>query len=453
MSQLVHRPFWAIMLIAALTAWPHTANAESGALTRSLQSRIDACLDTYLDEWLGFYKESHSNPELSNDEVESATRVADAMHAAGLEVTREIGGHGVVGVIRNGEGPVVLIRGDMDALPITEETGLPYASRKKVTRTDGTRSGVMHACGHDVHQTVLVATARSLSVLRDHWRGTAVFVAQPAEEIGQGARRMLEAGLYSKFPKPDNCIALHCAADLPAGKVGFTPGWALANVDSVNITIHGRGGHGAYPHKAVDPIVTGAQLVLALQTIVSRRVDPREAAVVTVGSFHAGTKHNVIPDAADLQLTVRSYGEDTRRLLLDSIRQIATDVCKAAGCPQPPTVTVLDDDYTPATFNDPALAKHAGEVFRDVLGRDNVVDLQPVMGGEDFGRFAPAAGSRGFIFWLGIVEPSRWAAAQQTGAAPLPPLHSSKLTVDPAPTIRTGVKSMTSLALSLLEPA
>lgn len=422
----------------------------AGGVSASVKGRLDACIDSHLEDWVGFYKTAHASPELSNDEMESATRVADAFFAAGLDITREIGGHGVVGVIRNGEGPVLLIRGDMDGLPITEETGLPFASRVKVTRPDGTRTGVMHACGHDVHQTVLIATARSLSALREHWRGTVVFVAQPAEEIGQGARRMIEDGLFKKFPKPDNCIALHCAPELPAGKVAYTSGWALANVDSVDITVFGRGGHGAYPHKSIDPIVTASQLVMALQTIVSRRIDPREAAVVTVGSFHAGTKHNVIPDTATLQLTVRSYGDETRQKLLDAIRQIANDVCATAGCPRPPEVRILEDDYTPATFNTPELATHAGRVLRDSLGAENVLETKPVMGGEDFGRFAPAAGARGFMYWLGIVEAGRYAASKAPGGDPLPPLHSSKLSVDPIPTIRTGVRSMTCLALSLL---
>lgn len=438
-------------LVVAILLLCNAGALAAGGVSAELQSHLDACIDSHLDGWVAFYKEAHANPELSNDEMASSTRVADAFFAAGLEMTRDVGGHGVVGVIRNGEGPVILIRGDMDALPITEETGLPYASRVKVTTLGGTRSGVMHACGHDVHQTVLVGTAKSLSALRDHWRGTAVFVAQPAEEIGQGARRMIEDGLFKKFPKPRDCIALHCAADLPAGKVGYTSGWALANVDSVDITIHGRGGHGAYPHKAIDPIVAGSQVVLALQTIVSRRIDPREAAVVTVGSFHAGAKHNVIPDTATLQLTVRSYGDETRAKLLDAIRQIATDTCKAAGCTTPPDVKVLEDDFTPATYNNPDLARHAGDILRKTLGADNVLELPSVMGGEDFGRFAPAAGGRGFIFWLGIVDAERFAAAQKPGGEPLPPLHSSKLQADPEPTIRTGVRSMTTLALSLLE--
>jgi len=439
---------WVFVIVAV---WSMHIDVVMADVSPDVQRRVEVCIDSQMEHWIGFYRTAHANPELSNDEVESATRVADAFFAAGLEITREVGGHGVVGVIRNGEGPVVLIRGDMDALPITEETGLPFASNKKVTRTDGTRTGVMHACGHDVHQTVLIATARSLSMLRDHWRGTVIFVAQPAEEIGQGARRMIEDGLFTKFPKPQDCIALHCAADLPAGKIGYTSGWALANVDSVDITIHGRGGHGAYPHKAIDPIVAGSQVVLALQTIVSRRIDPRESAVVTVGSFHAGTKHNVIPDSATLQLTVRSYGDDSRRKLLDSIRQIATDTCKAAGCETPPDVKVIETDFTPATFNDPALSQAAAEALRASVGADNVVELPPVMGGEDFGRFAPAVGGRGFMFWLGVVGADRYATSQKPGAAPLPPLHSSKLQVDPEPTIRTGVKAMTCLALSLLD--
>ncbi len=425
-----------------------------GRLVSTAQAeRVTACIDSHIDDWIAFYKTAHANPELSNDELETARRVADAFHAAGIETTREFGGHGVVGLIRNGEGPVILIRGDIDALPITEETGLDYASRRTVTRPDGTRTGVMHACGHDMHQTVLIATARTLSALRSHWRGTVVFVAQPAEEIGQGARRMIEAGLFTKFPKPRDCIALHCAPQLMAGMIGVTPGNALANVDSINITVHGRGGHGAYPHESVDPIVAGSQLVLALQTIVSRRIDPREPAVITVGSFHAGSKHNVIPDEARLQLTVRSYGDDVRAQLLEAIRQVAVETCKAAGCEKPPTIEVVEADFTPSTYNDPTLAAHAIEVFRDAFGAPMVITTPPVMGGEDFGRYAPAAGARGLIYWLGILEPTRFAASRLPGAEPLPPLHSSKLQVAPEPTIRTGVRAMSHLALSLLASA
>lgn len=416
-------------------------------LVRAVDSRVDAGLQ----EWLAFYKICHSHPELSLHESKSADRVATVFGEAGLKVTRNVGGHGVVGVLENGAGPTLLIRGDMDALPVTEETGLPYASRVTVTKTDGAKVGVMHACGHDMHQTVLIATAQILSAMKDRWSGTILFVAQPAEEIGQGARLMIEDGLFDRFPKPDRCIALHVAHDLKVGTVGYTPGWAMANVDSVNITIHGRGGHGAYPHATVDPIVAASQLVLALQTIVSRRLDPRDTAVVTVGSIHAGAKHNVIPDEARLQLTVRSYTDDVRKLLLDSIRQMAEDVSRAARCPRPPTVEVLDADFTPAAYNDPQLVEQGVAVFRQVLGDQNTIRRPPSMGGEDFGRFARRLKVPGFMFWLGAVEADRFEASRRPEAEPLPSLHSAKFRLDPEPTIRTGVRGMSALALSLLQ--
>ena len=430
-------------------------DAKEAIITRPLPPdvlhKLDEKIDQSLAAWVDYYMSCHSNPELSLQEKESADHVAKLFQAAGLKVATNFGGYGVVGVLENGKGPRLLIRGDMDALPIVEKTGLPFASKVKVKQPDGSTVGVMHACGHDVHQTVLVGTAQTLVALKNEWAGTVVFVAQPAEELGRGAEMMIKAGLFDRFGKPDYCLALHVNHELKTATVGYTPGWCYANVDSVNITIHGRGGHGAYPHNAIDPIVAGAQVVTALQTIVSRRMNPREPAVVTVGSFNAGTKHNIIPEKAHLQLTVRSYTDEARSLLLSSIKQITIDTCKAAGCPREPDVVVLEEEFTPATYNDPQLTAKAAEVFRSLLGDDHVFERPPTMGGEDFSRYAKTSGAPGLMFNLGVVDAKRFASAGQEGAEPLPTVHSSKFQVDPEPTLRTGVRCMSALALTLLD--
>ncbi len=440
-----------VFLGVVLLGWIGEPAQSEPILSDSLLKGINERVDASIRDWIEYYKICHANPELSLNEKESAARLAKVFAEAGFTVTPNVGGFGVVGVLANGEGPTILIRCDMDALPIVEETGLAYASQVMHTRSGGAKVGVMHACGHDMHQTVMAGTAQTLSAMKDQWSGTLVLIAQPAEEIGQGARLMIEDGLFERFPKPDKCIALHVSHEMKTGTVGYTPGWAFANVDSVDITIHGKGGHGAHPHTTVDPVVAAAQLVMALQTIVSRRVDPRDTAVVTVGSIHAGTKHNIIPDDARLQLTVRSYTDEVRKLLLDSIRQITEDISKAAGCPRPPTVQVLDADFTPAAYNDPELSAAAAEVFRQLVGAENTIERRPTMGGEDFGRYARLLKVPGFMFWLGVVDETRFKAAHEPGGTPLPSVHSAKFKTEPEPTIRTGVRSMSALALSLLD--
>lgn len=430
----------------------HSADTlQTRPLTAELAAAIEQHVDKSMAAWLDLYRTCHRNPELSLHEKESAGRIAKLFTEAGIDVTPNVGGFGVVGVLANGAGPTILIRGDMDALPIAEESGLPYASKVTFTKPDGSTVGVMHACGHDMHQTILVGTAQTLAAMKHHWSGTVVFIAQPAEEIGQGARMMIEAGLFERFPLPAGCIALHVSHELKVGTVGCTSGWAFANVDSVDITIYGKGGHGAYPHATVDPIVTASQLVLALQTIVSRQIDPRDPAVVTVGSFHAGTKHNVIGDEAKLQLTVRSYTDEVRQAVLDSIRRMAVDIARSAGCPKPPKVELLEGDFTPAAYNDPELTAAGVAVFRRLVGSENVIERRPAMGGEDFGRYARHLGARGFMFWVGVVDESRFKAAQRPGGPPLPSVHSARFRIEPEPTIRTGVRCMTGLALSLLD--
>jgi amidohydrolase len=399
------------------------------------------------------YKDLHAHPELSLMEERSAAKVAAGLREAGVEVTEKFGGgHGVVGVLKNGPGPTVLIRGDLDGLPVAEETGLPHASKMRVKNLAGQESPVMHACGHDLHMTCLVGTARALASVRDRWSGTLVFVGQPAEEIGTGARAMLAAGLYSKFPKPDFALALHDSATLPAGTIGTVEGPAMANVDSVDITVRGIGGHGAWPHTTKDPIVLAARIVMALQTIVSRETRPIDPAVVTVGSIHGGTKHNIIPDEVKLQLTLRSYTDAVREHTLSAIRRICRGEAIAAGLPEElhPIVAQVGTQFTPATRNDVALTRRVHAAIAGALGADRVRAVDPVMGGEDFSEFGRTAEKVPIcLFWLGAVEPAKFAEHERTGA-PLPSLHSSKFAPAHEPAIRTGIAAMSAAALDLL---
>ena len=403
------------------------------------------------DYLLALYRDLHQNPELSFQEVRSAARLADEVRKLGFEVTTGVGRTGVVAVMENGPGPVVMIRTDMDGLPVTEETGLPFASKATGTTPEGMTTPVMHACGHDIHMTSWVGTARRLAAMKDSWSGTLVMVGQPAEERGGGARAMLADGLYTRFPKPQYVLALHDHAALPAGKIAYSNGFALANVDSVDLAIRGVGGHGAYPHTAKDPIVLAARTIMALQTLVSRENDPQPPAVVTVGSFHGGTKHNIIPDEVKLQITVRSYTDETRQRLLAGIKRVAEGEAVAAGVPKDrmPVVQVKDD-FTPATFNTDRLTRRVAELFARRFGKDRVVPQPAVMGGEDFSEFYRADQSiESLIFWLGAVERRKWDAAKGNPTR-LPSLHSSKFAPDAAPTVAMGVEAMTAAAMDLL---
>jgi hippurate hydrolase len=411
-----------------------------------------------MDALLSTYKHLHSHPELSYYEKETAAYVASALRELGFEVTEKVGDYGVPGrtsyglvaVLENGPGPTVMVRTDLDALPVVENTGVPYASTV-TTELNGDRVGVMHACGHDLHMTSFLGTARLLSQLRDEWSGTLVLIGQPAEERGSGAKAMLDGGLYTSFPKPDYAVALHTNAAMPAGTVGYREGYALANVDSVDITIRGAGGHGAYPHTTKDPIVIAAEVVLALQTIVSREVAPIDPAVVTVGSFHGGTKHNIIPDEAQLQLTVRSYKPEVRKQVLDAIERITKGIAVAAGIPEEraPIVKIAREEFTPSTYNDPELAGRVVPVLEAALGSDNVIRVDPVMGGEDFSRYGLDTGVPIFMFWLGAVDPVRYREAREQGLT-LPSLHSSEFAPLPEPAIRIGVTATTAAVLELL---
>ena len=390
------------------------------------------------------YEHLHRHPELSLREEQTAARIAEEFESAGLEVTRGVGGHGVVGVLSNGDGPRLLLRTDLDALPVEEQTGLEYASSVRAENPDGDGTvGVMHACGHDLHMTNLVGVARFLASHRDAWRGTVVFVGQPAEEIVSGARAMLDDGLYRRFGRPDFALALHVTPGIPAGMVAYRAGFALANVDSVDITVKGTGGHGAQPHTTVDPIVQAAQLVMALQTIVSREVSPIEPAVVTVGSIRGGSKHNIISDECHLQLTVRSYSSEVRQQILDAIGRKAKGIAIACGAPEPEIVVT---EGTDAVFNDHDLVERVVPVFRRVLGGQNVVEGPPSMGSEDFGMFA-RDGVPVMMFGLGSISPERMRRLPR----PLS-LHSSVYYPDVVPTLVTGMTAMSAAALDLLGP-
>ncbi len=396
------------------------------------------------------YQYLHLNPELSFHEQKTADRIAAELETAGFKVTKNVGGHGLAGVMKNGDGPTILLRTDLDALPVKEETGKSYASKATTKDDSGKTVPVMHACGHDVHMTAFIGAARLLSGIKDKWQGTLVMIAQPAEEKGAGARLMLKDRLYERFPKPDFAVAQHVAADIPSGTVGYVSGYALANVDSVDITVRGIGGHGAYPHKTKDPVVLAAQIVVALQTIVSRETSPTAPAVVTVGSIHGGTKHNIIPNEVKLQLTLRSYTDEVRENTIKSIRRITKGLGEAAGLPEEllPVVSVKDE-FTPATYNDPDLVKRLAATLTAWLGEEQVVASKKVMGGEDFSRYGRTEDKVPIcIFWIGAVERKTYQKSLRSGES-LPSLHSSRFAPDPEPTIKTGITNFTSAVLEL----
>ncbi|WP_263588534.1 amidohydrolase [Sphingopyxis sp. GC21] len=398
------------------------------------------------------YKDLHANPELSFMEVRSAGILAAEARKLGFDVTEKVGGTGVVAVMKNGPGPVVLVRADMDGLPVTEQTGLPGASKVRVTTKEGVETGVMHACGHDTHMTSWIGTARLMAANKDKWSGTLVMIGQPAEERGAGARMMLEDGLYTRFPKPQYALAFHDAAQFPAGAIGYTPGYALANVDSVDILVKGVGGHGAYPQATKDPIVLASRIVTALQTLVSREISPLVSAVVTVGSFHAGAKHNIIPDEARLQLTVRSYTDEVRNHLLDGIARVAKGEAIAAGLPDDklPVVSVEKDEFTPSTFNTPDFTEDMAAFLTTRFGDKRVIKMPPVMGGEDFGRFSrDDKDIKSLIIWVGGVPQAELDAAKKEGRT-LPSLHSPFWAPDAPAVISTATEALTSMAMKLM---
>lgn len=419
------------------------------AQTASPKPLVDQAIAAEIGDLDQLYKQLHANPEVAFQEEQTSARLANELKKLGFEVTTKVGTTGVVGVFKNGPGPTVLVRTDMDALPVTEKTGIPYASKVRIRDKEGRETGVMHACGHDVHMTCWVGAARVLTQLKDQWKGTLVFIGQPAEEIGAGAQRMLNDGLYTKFPRPDYCLGLHANPQMPAGMISYAEGLMMANVDSVDIIVKGKGGHGAAPHMTIDPIVLAARIVLDLQTLRSREIDPIEGAVVTVGSIRGGTKHNIIPSEVHLQITVRSFKESVRKHLLDGIERIAKAAAMGARAPEP-VITVSTTDFTPALYNDPQLSKRVTGVFRTNFGDASVKQMPPIMGGEDFARYAKD-GVPIFFWFLGTIDEKRFAESRKEGATPLPSMHSEFYYPTPEPSIRHGVASMSLAVLDLLK--
>ena len=430
-----------LLLVAAMSS---TTPAAAATLSEAIHGDMP--------QLMTLYRELHANPELSMQEVRTPGKLAAEVRKLGFEVTEHVGKTGVVAVMRNGPGPVLLIRADMDALPVHEETGLPFASKAVGKLPDGTTTPVMHACGHDTHITTWLATARRLASMKDQWSGTVVMVLQPGEEVGLGATGMLADGLFTRFPKPDYLLAFHDSASLPAGVIGITPGYALANIDTVDLVVKGVGGHGAYPQTTKDPIVLASRIVMALQTLVSREKNPLDPAVVTVGSFHAGTKHNIIPAEAKLQLTVRSYTPEVRKLLLDGIQRIARGEAIAAGVPEDkmPMITVQQPAGN-ATFNTEQLSAHLTTLFSNHFGKDRVVESKPIMASEDFGEFWRADKTKqSTIFWVGGVPKAKWEAAGGDETK-LPSLHSAFWAPEAETVISTATEAMAVAALDILK--
>jgi amidohydrolase len=426
--------------------------------TNAQQTSLDALIDRDIASLLTTYKTLHAAPELSHREEKTAAFVAGELRKLGFTVTERIGkfqnsqwtGYGIVGVLKNGPGPTVLVRTELDALPVEEKTGVPYASQVKTKNDAGVEVSVMHACGHDIHMTSFLGAAKLLSELKNQWTGTLMMVGQPSEETGDGANAMLRDELYTRFPKPDFAITLHDKPELETGKVGYTPGYAMASATSIDIKIRGVGGHGSAPELTKDPIVVAAQVVMALQTIVSRENSPLEPAVVTVGSIHGGTRYNIIPDEVSLQLTVRTYKPEVRKNILASIERIVKGVALTAGIPADRAPEVKVSEGTNSTYNDPQLLERLAGVFRKALGDDNVVKMPPMMASEDFGYFSLDQTIPATIVWLGASDPAKVKQSRESGV-PLPGLHSALFAPVPEPTLRTGVKAMTSAVLDLLK--
>lgn len=448
---------------AFLIATACAPSVAANDLTASVGDDYDYIFD--------LYTHFHENPELSFKEKETAARLASELSELGFDVTErfgdkwvkekvmedvgeireDVGGYGVVAVMKNGDGPTIMLRADMDALPLEEKTGLPYESKVMGQTHTGKDAPVMHACAHDSHVAILIGTARQLVERKDDWSGTLILIGQPAEEIGLGAKAMLEEGLFTKFPRPEYVLATHTSGWAPAGKISYTSGYALANVDSVDITVKGIGAHGSAPHMGKDPIVIGAQIVNALQTLVSREVNPLQSGVVTVGSFRAGFKHNIIPDEAKLQITVRSYDDDVRKTLLDGIERITISQALSAGLPEylMPIIS-MESDYTPSTYNDPEMTDRVMAAVGKSIGEDKVVTQPPSMGGEDFSLFHRYDEDiKTFIFWTGGAEPKAFAEAVEN-KTPLPPAnHSPFFAPQAEPALKLGVQAMTAGALEL----
>ena len=436
--------------------WMAVCGLAVAGLTSEAVAQVPALTEKQLPNLLTTYQQLHRTPELSHYESKTSAWLADQFRAAGYTVTDHIGkyadgspAYGVVGILKNGPGPILLIRTDMDALPVEEKTGLPYASTVKMKNAAGQEVSVMHACGHDLHMTNMVGVARVMAAEKSKWHGTLMLVGQPSEEIGEGATAMLSDNFYQRFPRPDFAIALHDNAGLAAGKVGITSGPAMAGSTTVFVTMRGVGGHGAMPASTKDPIVMASQFVLAIQTIVSRQTLPTNPAVVTVGMINGGTQANIIPDEVKLGLSVRFLDENVRKSIIDDIQRTADGIALVAGVPadRKPVIDVVQSRLTPVTYNNPDLTRTVRALLVTALGQDNVVDLAPVMVSEDFGRFGLESHQiPTVLFWLGAVDPAKIASG-----APLPSLHSIVFAPMAEPALRTGVLAMSDVAIGLLQ--
>ena len=441
-----------------MAVWAMTGAAGAGLTARAIAQEVPALVDKQFPGLLNTYKGLHAAPELSHHEAQTSALLADEMRKAGYTVTERVGkypdgsqAYGVVGIMKNGAGPTLLIRTDLDALPVTEDTKLPYASKVRSKNPAGQDVGVMHACGHDIHITTMIGVARNMAALKNQWHGTLMLIGQPSEETIDGAKAMLADHLYERFGKPDLAISLH-DANFAAGKISVVSGPALASSTSIDVVMRGIGSHGAAPESGKDPIVMASEFVVALQTVVSRSVPPSQPAVVTVGDIHGGTKRNIIPDEVKMELTTRCYSEEVRQMIIDGVKRTAKGVAIAAGVPadRMPIVTVLNDESTPATINDPALAARLQKIFVEKLGPDNVIERKPIMGSEDFGVFSLDHKIPAVIFWLGAYDPAKVAESERTGVA-LPSPHSPFFAPLPEPALRTGITAMTDAAVALLQ--
>jgi hippurate hydrolase len=442
-----------ILLLPAFVILPTFAVT---ATAQDLRSFIDSETPPLVDT----YKDIHAHPELSHSEARTSGILAAALREAGFTATERVGrypdgsqAYGVVGILKNGAGPTLMIRADIDALPVVEETGLPYASHVTAKNANGETVGVMHACGHDVHTTVLIGTARAMAAMKSQWHGTLMLVGQPSEETGDGAKAMLADHLYERFGRPDRIIGLHDWNQQAAGAVGIRGGPMLSSNTSIDVVIRGIGGHGAYPQSSRDPITLAALYITQIQTIVSREEDPQDPTVVTVGSIHGGTKRNIIPDAVKLELTTRSYTDKSRDIVIHGLKEMAAGVTASAGLPpdKAATVTVLEDESIPVVYNDPAQTERVKATLVKTLGAENVVDIPSVMGSDDVGVFGlPNHEIPLTYFRLGAMDPTKLAAAKAAGKS-LPGQHTSRFEPLPEPTLRTGVTAMTAVALSLLQ--
>jgi amidohydrolase len=442
-------------LLAALVILFASALRAQG-VPPAVESQSASLLETY--------KDIHAHPELSHHEARTSAILAKGLREAGYSVTEHVGVYpdgshafGVVGILKNGAGQTLLVRGDMDALPIIEETGLPYASHVMTKNASGQDVGVMHACGHDVHTTVLLGTARALAATRGQWHGTVMIIGQPSEETIDGAKAMLADRLYERFGRPDEIIGLHDTNMLPAGTVGIIPGAASASSTSVDVVIKGIGGHGSAPQYGRDPVTLAAYYITQIQTIVSREEDPQDPTVVTVGSIHGGTKRNIIPDEVKLELTTRSYSDKSRQVVIDGLKQIAAGITAAANLPaeKAATVTVLENESTPVQYNDPAMTARVRDLLVKALGEARVRGAEKLMGSEDVGVFGMSADLKRHeipvvYFRLGAMDPDKLAAAEAAGKR-LPGPHTSRFEPLPKPTLETGVTAMTAVATGLLQ--